>query len=121
MAAPITWFELAVHDFERAKAFYGRLLGWEFAALDGYDEEYWVAVTGSSEGIRGGLTRATDRRQPGGGGVVYAQVDDLDAALSAAVELGSSVVQPLRLITAEDGRFAVVTDPDGNHLGLFQA
>lgn len=117
MTAAVVWFEIVVTDFEQAKRFYGQLLGWQFEQLEGYDEEYWTTV-GAARGINGALTGATADRRPGGGAVVYVDVDDLEGAVGRALELGARQVQGPRIITPEDGRFAIVADPDGNHLGL---
>ena len=117
--AAVIWFEIVVEDFDRAKAFYGGLLGWSFELLEGYAEEYWAFAHETTGGIAGALTKASQARRPGGGGVVYAMVPELEAAVARAVELGAVEVQGPTLITETAGSFALVADPDGNHLGLF--
>ena len=51
--------------------------------------------------------------------VVYIQVEDVDAAVATAQDLGAAV----RIPPTEYGnlRFALITDPQGNPLGLTQA
>ena len=46
---------------------------------------------------------------------IYMRVDDLDACLDRAQQLGGK-----RLVPPTDyGRFAIFTDPDGNLVGLW--
>ncbi len=51
--------------------------------------------------------------------VIYFTVTDLDAALERAEHLGGSRIVPAWEIPGL-GRMAVLTDPDGNRVGLWQ-
>jgi predicted enzyme related to lactoylglutathione lyase len=119
VTAPVVWFEIVVQQFERAKRFYAELLGWGFERLEGYDEEYWTVSIPSSP-IGGALAKSNSVRRPGGGSVVYVQVDDLETMVDAATKLGGVVIVPPKLITPTAGSFAVVADLDGNHIGFFK-
>lgn len=50
--------------------------------------------------------------------VFYVEVDDLPAALAQAQELGATVRIPI--ITTPDLTFAMITDPEGNPVGMIQ-
>lgn len=51
------------------------------------------------------------------GVIAYFPVDDVDAAVSAAQDLGASlVIEPWEIPGL--GRMALVTDPEGNRVGL---
>lgn len=63
--------ELGVPDGKRAKAFYARLLGWEFETTTG--ENAWI----DTGGAHGGLHDGDEARNI----VVYFRVDDIEAAV----------------------------------------
>jgi predicted enzyme related to lactoylglutathione lyase len=50
---------------------------------------------------------------------IYMRVDDLDAYLSRAEELGGQRLVPPTDLPGDFGRFAVFADPDGNPVGLW--
>jgi hypothetical protein len=50
---------------------------------------------------------------------IYLRVDDLDAYLSRAGELGGQRLVPPTDLPGDFGRFAVLADPDGNPVGLW--
>ena len=119
--APVVWFEIRVTDLARAESFYGALLGWTFRPFEGYDpERYHLISTG--EGRLGGglvLVEPAPVRSSLLGIVLYAEVPDLDPVLALAVSLGGAVMEPPAVVGPADGWFAVVTDPDGNRVGLW--
>ncbi len=51
--------------------------------------------------------------------LAYFQVDDLDATLATATGLGAKPVMPVTPLPG-GSRFAIYTDPQGVHIGLFQ-
>ena len=116
---PVVWFEFVVNDLARASAFYRDLLGWRFAQLDGYELEYLTITNDAAGSVSGGLVAATDARPAGGSSSIYVGVPDLGHATAEAVRLGGTLVQEATVIEGQ-GRFAVVADPDGNHLGLWE-
>jgi predicted enzyme related to lactoylglutathione lyase len=50
---------------------------------------------------------------------VYIDVDDLEGAVAAATANGGSVITPPSDIPGQ-GRYAAVSDPEGNEVGLYQ-
>ena len=57
---------------------------------------------------------------PGDTGVkFYVRVDDLEAGLARASELGADTLAPPMDLPGGYGRIAVVSDPDGNPVGLW--
>ena len=110
----INHIEFPADDPERAMAFYTAVAGWEFSAMDGMDD-YWVFRT--AEGYGGGL----GRRGVSVGQVVrdYITVNSIEEALSAAERTGGSVKEPKTPIPGM-GFYAVVTDPEGSEVGLWE-
>jgi len=111
VAGEPSFFELGVADAERAKAFYGTLFGWSFAA-DG-------AI--STVGLPGGVHGADDGATP----YLFFRVDDLEAALTKVRELGGET-NVLEGSDSDDekvakfGRFALCKDDQGSAFGIHE-
>lgn len=118
-AGSFVWLELATTDQSAAKSFYSTLFGWEAKdAPMGPDAVYT-------------MFRLNDRDAAGGfqlsgneGGIpphwqIYIGVDNVDASASRAAELGAKIVQGAMDIP-NVGRMAVLQDPTGAVISLFQ-
>lgn len=114
------WPELAARDAEAARAFYGSLLGWAFREVPG------------APGTAGGIFEVAGREVAGissapfGGrdaaaswGSYVAVADAADAARRVETLGGTILVGPRDVGTS--GRMAVVRDPQGAALGLWEA
>lgn len=109
----ITHVEIPVADFGRAKAFYGDLFGWRIEAPEGFESyPMWQAPNKISGGAL-----VSPESTPGPRS--YVEVDSIDATLTKAEAGGGSVLMPKTPIT-ESSWFAILADPDGNQLGLFE-
>jgi predicted enzyme related to lactoylglutathione lyase len=121
MANTFDWVETRVGDTGRAAAFYESLFGWQVVRKETADgSDYWIFDTGDeprTENLRrGALWLRSDEADLGT--VPYIVVEDIDAALRKAVELGGKVIAPKAVQgTAFKAYF---TDPDGNLFGLWQ-
>jgi predicted enzyme related to lactoylglutathione lyase len=113
MAGELVHFEIGASDVERAKSFYGPLLGWSFESYGG-PMEYTIVKAGDGPG--GGLYK-TDT--PGGNPVVHFAVADIDASLVQVSELGGEAGEKTPVPTM--GWYAVCKDGDGNGFSLWQA
>jgi uncharacterized protein len=117
MGQPVAFFEIVSPDTTRAQKFYADLFGWKIdtnPAMDGYA----LVDTQSGEGAIGGGIGQSE--QPGDTGVkIYMRVDDLDAYIAKAEQLGGTRVMPPVDLPGDFGRIAVVADPDGNAVGLW--
>ena len=118
MGRPVAFFEILSTDAERIRTFYSELFDWK-APADPAMGGYALVDTDAGEHAVGGGIGSAD--EPGEAGVkIYMRVDDLDAYLARASELGgSTLVQPMDLPSGY-GRIAVFADPDGNPVGLWQ-
>ena len=110
----INHIEFPADDPERAMAFYAAVAGWEFSAMEGMPD-YWVFRSG--EGYGG----AVGKRGVSVGQVLrdYITVDSIEDALAAATRTGGTIKEPKTEIPGM-GWFAVVIDPEGSEVGLFQ-
>jgi uncharacterized protein len=117
-----SWVELHTTDREVAKAFYGRIFGWE--AEDAPAGEGMTYTMASLDGrYVGGMTDLRpDLREQGvpPHWLSYVTVDDADRTAERAHELGAEVAAgPFDVMGA--GRMAVIRDPLGGPLALWQA
>lgn len=110
---PVAFFEIVSSDVPKVQAFYRDLFGW---SIDNDEEGYGLVDTGVGA-VGGGIGPSTT---PGDTGVkVYVKTDALEDTVARARELGASVyLEPMDL-PGGYGRIAVVSDPDGNPLGLW--
>ena len=110
----INHIEFPADDPERAMRFYEAVGGWKFSAMDGMPD-YWVFRT--DEGYGGGV----GRRGVSVGQVIrdYITVDSIEDALAAAERTGGTIKEAKAEVPGM-GWFAVVTDPEGSEVGLFQ-
>jgi predicted enzyme related to lactoylglutathione lyase len=117
MPAPVVHFELGVRDTEKAKAFYGPLFGWEFAAYGSAAMLTNIGKMVGTEGIGGHINSLG--HPPHTYCVVYAQVDDLNATIEQAKKLGGKPLVPPTEVPGL-GQFAWIQDPEGNTVGLWK-
>ncbi len=112
----LSWCELMTTDVPAAKSFYSALLGWEIEEMAAGGTPYNVAKT-AGRGVGGimGMPPGAEGRPPAWG--AYITVDDVDARLAKAVELGAKVLVPPMDIP-NVGRFCWIQDPQGAALGL---
>jgi uncharacterized protein len=109
------WDELMTTDTEGAKRFYGDLFGWTFRDEDMGGMTYTIARVGETD-IAGLMARPEGFDAPPHW-KAYIKVDDADATVAKAKELGATViVEPTDI--PDVGRFAVLQDPVGAVFGI---
>jgi predicted enzyme related to lactoylglutathione lyase len=114
----IGWHELLTPDVEGAKAFYGRMLGWQ--------TEVWLPGEVDYSMISGGDARqggflAVDQLLPGSSAhwLAYVDVESVEDVARRAREAGGSVVAgPLDV--PEDAKVVVVADPHGARIAAIE-
>ena len=113
------WIDLEPADVAAAIEFYRGVFGWTFEDRLPPDAPGRYAIA-----TRDGLTVAAVGSADGGGHAparwnTYISVDDIDAAAAAAAAAGGVVVVPPQA-AGPPGRSAVVADPTGAELRLWQ-
>lgn len=111
------WNELMTRDVETARTFYAQTLGWTFDAVPMPDGEVYQVAMGEAGPIAGLFEMAGDEFD----GVPehwfgYIAVDDVDARVAKAVELGAKIVKPA-FDVAGVGRFVILEQPGGGVVG----
>lgn len=110
----ITHIDIPVADLAKAAAFYSGLFGWRISEPPGFEGyPMWSAPNGVSGG--GLAPRSDDFRQPRS----YVEVDSIEETVAAARAAGGTVAMAKAPIT-DTSWWAVIVDPDGNHIGLFE-
>jgi predicted enzyme related to lactoylglutathione lyase len=106
--------ELATTDIERAKSFYGKLLGWEYET----DESRYVSITNAGR-LNGAMREQTEqeRRVPPAW-FPHLTVRSADEAARHAVQLGGHALVPTK--QSRRGRHAVISDPQGAAFAVFE-
>lgn len=109
------WYELYTDQPEKARVFYGEVLGWKTETLDMGGQPYEMIKNGDA--MFGGLMKA----KPGQPNhwLSYLEVDDVDARAEAIAKDGGKVIQsPFDI---PPGRLAPVVDREGIPLVLFHS
>lgn len=110
----ITHIDIPVADMAAATKFYGDLFGWQIAEMPGFEGyPMWQAPNQVSGG--GLAPRGDGFTQPRS----YVEVDSIDDTVAKATAAGATVAMAKENIT-DTSWWAVIVDPDGNHIGLFE-
>jgi predicted enzyme related to lactoylglutathione lyase len=111
------WFELHTRAYDRVLDFYRAVFGWPTSVMSDTAEFRYTTLQGDDGPLAGVM--AAEGFLPDGvpsHWAVYFQVDDTDAAVDKAVELGGSVVQAA--MDTPYGRLAHLADPTGAQFRL---
>lgn len=112
-----SWIDVSTADFGAIGGFYCAVFGWTIEAVPapealGYS---WFTLRGRRVA---GLAPQAFPGDPGW--TTYIEVDDCDATVAAAKEAGASVaVEPLEVLT--NGKIALLSDPQGAYVALWQS
>ncbi|HEX4100692.1 MAG TPA: VOC family protein [Pseudonocardiaceae bacterium] len=111
------WVDLMTSDTERSQAFYGQLFGW---TAEQPAEEFGGYFNFSSDGVlvAGCMASRPDSEQPDVWSV-YLATDDASKTVEAATAHGGQVVVAAMEV-GDLGTMAIVSDPGGAGIGLWQ-
>jgi predicted enzyme related to lactoylglutathione lyase len=117
-----SWIDLATPDPAASKAFYNSLFGWEY---DDQPTDQGGAYTMASLDGRSaaGMMQLSPEMAASGMPPVwstYVNVDDIDVTAATAETAGGAVMQP-PMDVMDQGRLAVITDPAGAVICLWEA
>jgi predicted enzyme related to lactoylglutathione lyase len=109
----IAHVEIPTTDLEKEVLFLKNVFGWEFKAFgQGY------LLFNNHKGIMVGL-RKVDNIAAGDTTVFHVNITDIDEVIQKAKENGGKVNREKTVIPAI-GWYALINDPDGNTIGLYQ-
>lgn len=116
MSNPVVRWQIVSPAPDKVSAFYCKLFGWE-ASRDNL-LNYQMIDTGSARGIHGGIWPAP----PEAPSFVqlFIEVDNCDAYIRSATELGATVLVPAQALPDGDV-MAILKDPNGMSVGIVKA
>ena len=113
MAQPVIHWEIGAKEGSKLQEFYRQMFDWAFdTSMPGFG-----MVAAEEGGIGGGIMQARPDIPPYL--TFYVAVDDLEASLARAEQLGGKRIVPPTPIPGV-GAFAMFEDPEGHMLGLFK-
>ena len=116
MPNPVVHWEITARDAGKAQEFYGSLFGWHIDSSNPIG--YGFVGTKSTSGINGGIPQAGEGDPTRV--ILYVEVDDLQAYLDRAEELGGRTLMPPTEIPGIV-TLALFADPEGNTTGLVKS
>jgi uncharacterized protein len=114
MLNTVCFFELPADDFEPLQRFYQELFNWTFEKVPGGFRYYKINM--GQDTPKGGMTA---RQDPAHTPVNYVKVESVEKSLEKAQQLGAKLVVSRKPVPGA-GWFAVLLDPQGNRLGLWE-
>jgi predicted enzyme related to lactoylglutathione lyase len=114
------WVDLASPEPQAAADFYNKVLGWEARPAEGGMPYTMFYMNGENVA---GMGELTEEMSAGGMPSVWASyiiVDDVEATLKKAVELGAMPIMEV-LQVGDTGRMAFIIDPAGAAIGLWES
>jgi uncharacterized protein len=112
MGRPVVHFEIGCRDKAEIATFYEQLFDWTMEEMG----PAAMIATGAESGIQGHITALG--HEPHNYTIFYVGVENVEEALKKAESLGGkTLIPPVPIPT---GRFAWMSDPEGNTVGLFE-
>ena len=116
-----SWVDLSTSDPQAAKAFYGKLFGWEAVDMPAGEAGVYTMLRLHGDDVAA-LSEQTEQERSMGippHWNSYITVEDVDASAKRARSLGATIIAaPFDVLDA--GRMAVVQDPTGAMFSIWQ-
>lgn len=118
MKPRVSWFEIAVSDFDRAKKFYEAIFDERLVVLDLGNLKMGLFPGGANGG--GAICFESKWYKPSADGtLVYLNVNpDLSEVAGRIEAAGGSIIQPKKMISPERGYMCLFLDSEGNRVAL---
>ena len=114
MGDPVVHFEIGGPDGMGLERFYEDLFGWHCEPVASSGGTYRMIDPGGDGGIGGGLVTVAEESSYV---TFYVRVEDLDASVARAADLGATIRVPPRQV-APGLRSALIEDPGGHLIGM---
>jgi uncharacterized protein len=114
------WHELLTADPAAGAGFYSKVLGWNAQPWEG-NEEYTMLSHGKGP-VGGARVVGKDAlaSKAGPNWLTYVGVPEIEAALAAVTDQGGQVIHPVTGVGSDGGRYAVIADPQGAVIGVYE-
>jgi uncharacterized protein len=110
----LCWNELATTDVDRAKSFFGELVGWTYDT----DDAGYTTITNAGRPIGGIRQQAMDERDAPPAWLPHFEVESTEAVTRRATELGALEAGSITETTL--GRRGVIADPQGASFAVLE-
>lgn len=116
----ITWAEIPVSDFDRAKKFYSAIYDYEMPEMMmGPNQMGFLLYDQQGGGIGAAIVKGDGYTPTKQGIKIYLNGgSDLNTVLNRVEKAGGKIVLPKMQITPELGHFAIFEDTEGNQISL---
>src|SRR5262249_9359177 len=111
------WIDIFSSDPDKTRTFYSELFGWKAEEPNPEFGGYWMFFKDGVQ-VAGGMRNDGSTGAPDGWSV-YLETEDTEATVAQASAGGAQVVVPAMPI-ADMGSMAVITDPAGAMIGMWQ-
>jgi uncharacterized protein len=117
----VSWVEIPVADFERAKKFYSQIYDYEMPEMPMGTHRMGFLLYDQQNGGIGGAIMHGEGYEPSAKGVkVYLNAgSDLNTVLNRVEPAGGKILLPKTQISPELGYFATFQDSEGNAICLY--
>lgn len=119
MKNAISWFEIPVTDFARAKKFYEAIYDQKVVEMDMDGTQYgMLPYDNENDGVGGGLIKSDNEKPTATGVLIYLNGgEDLSTPLAKVEENGGKILVPKTNI-GPNGFMAQILDSEGNRIAL---
>ena len=117
----ISWFEIPVNDFDRAKQFYSTIFNYEMPEIEmGPNRMGFLLYDQSADGIGGAIVKGKEGYTPTKSGIkIYLNGgSDLNLVLNRVEQAGGIIKLPKTSIGENFGYMGFFEDLEGNEIGL---
>jgi len=116
----ISWFEIPVTDFERAKAFYSQIFDYEMTEMEmGPYKMGFLPADQENGGVGGAILKGEGYEPSLQGARIYLNGgSDLTVVLNRVESAGGKIILSKTEITPEFGYYATFEDTEGNRVHL---
>ena len=115
----ISWFEIPVDEFDRAKMFYSRIFDYEMPTMDMGPIRMGFLMFEQGKGVGGAIVKGEGLLPARNGTLVYLNAgDDLSTVLMRVDGAGGKVLMEKTLVAPGMGYYANFLDSEGNRVAL---
>lgn len=121
----VSWFEIPVHDFDRARKFYSYIFNYEMPEEQlGFKRKAFFQFDRQQNGVGGAIVQGSEYFPSQRGTLVYLHAgNDLSDVLDRVEAAGGKIELDKRPVSEirDMGYFAIIFDPDGNRVALYSS
>jgi uncharacterized protein len=114
----VAWVDMQTPDLDKARRFYGDLLGWSYVGGDDPNTAFYATAQVRGRNVAG-LAKLPSEGQFPPAWTVYLATNDADDTARKAKDAGATVMMP-PMDVMDHGRMAILADPTGAVFGLWQ-